>query len=43
MTSSKPDDGGDDIFVNDRGLVAAGLHPDDAVIGPSEASPLEKK
>jgi hypothetical protein len=40
LTSSKPCNSLDDIFVNDNGLVAAGLHEDDAVIGPSDASPL---
>ena len=40
LTCSKPNDSADDIFVNDAGLVAAGLHENDAVIGPSDASPL---
>jgi hypothetical protein len=40
LSSSKPCNFSDDIFVNDNGLVAAGLHEDDAVIGPSDASPL---
>ena len=40
LTCSKPCNLFDDIFVNDNGLVAAGLHEDDAVIGPSDASPL---
>jgi prepilin-type processing-associated H-X9-DG protein len=31
---------GDDVFRNDRGLVEAGLHPDDSVIGPSPATPF---
>jgi hypothetical protein len=30
----------DDFYHNDDGQVAAGKHPDDAVIGPSEVSPL---
>jgi hypothetical protein len=38
--SSKPDGQADDIFVNREGRVAAGIGPDDAVIGPSEARPL---
>jgi hypothetical protein len=42
LTSSKPCDLADDIFVNDAGLVAAGLQEDDAVIGPSDASPLNQ-
>jgi len=31
---------GDEIFVNDHGLVQAGVHVDDAVIGHSAAPPL---
>ncbi len=30
----------DDIFFSDRGLVEAGLHPEDAVIGNSHSRPL---
>ena len=30
----------DDIFLNDAGLVAAGLHRDDAVVAPSAARPF---
>ncbi len=30
----------DDIFTNDNGVVAAGLHPDDAVIGSSPSAPV---
>ena len=30
----------DNIFLNDRGKMAAGVHRDDAVIGPSSAHPL---
>jgi hypothetical protein len=30
----------DDAFRNDHGLVEAGLHPDDSVIGPSLAAPF---
>ena len=30
----------DDVFTNDDGLVAAGVHPDDSVIGSSRAAPL---
>jgi hypothetical protein len=40
LTSSKLCDQSDDIFVNDDGLVAAGVHADDAVIGPSDAPPI---
>jgi len=39
-SSSKPDGSADDIFVNDDGLVAAGVGPDDAVIAPSETRPV---
>lgn len=34
---------GDHIFLNDRGRVAAGTHPNDAVVGPSAAAPLGRK
>jgi hypothetical protein len=40
LRTSQLIEGGDDIFVNDRREVAAGLHVHDAVIGPSEARPL---
>lgn len=40
LSCSRPSEQLDDIFVNDEGQVAAGVQPDDAVIGPSEASPL---
>ncbi|MCA9102138.1 MAG: hypothetical protein R3C10_04645 [Pirellulales bacterium] len=30
----------DDLFLNDEGLPAAGLHPADAVLGPSATAPL---
>jgi hypothetical protein len=39
LTSTKPDGSGDDIFANDDGQVAAGLHRNDSVIGSSQASP----
>jgi hypothetical protein len=39
LTTSKPDGLQDDIFVNDRDRVAAGVHRDDAVIGASDAAP----
>lgn len=39
-SSTRPDNTNDDIFVNDDGLVAAGLGPDDAVIAPSETQPV---
>ncbi|MGW8255882.1 MAG: hypothetical protein ACWGMZ_00200 [Thermoguttaceae bacterium] len=40
LTSSKPNDSIDDIFTNDAGEVAAGLRQSDAVIGPSNATPI---
>jgi hypothetical protein len=39
LTTSKAG-GADDIFLNDRGQVAAGLHRDDAVIANSGANPI---
>jgi len=33
-------EGADDPFTNDRSEIAAGLHPDDAVIAPSSAAPI---
>lgn len=33
-------DCGDNIYCNDQGMVAPGLHPDDSVIGPSSARPI---
>lgn len=40
VTSSKPVPGGDDIFANEAGQVAAGLNQNDAVIGSSKATPI---
>ncbi len=41
LTTCRPCPGShDDLYYNDDGEVAAGKHPNDAVIGPSEASPL---
>lgn len=37
--SSQPQTLADDFFVNDTGEVAPGSHPDDSVIGPSDAAP----
>ncbi len=31
---------GDDIYANDDGLSAAGVHPDDSVIAPSSVTPM---
>ena len=39
LTSPRPVDLGDDVFVNEQGVVAAGNHRDDAVIGPSTSAP----
>jgi hypothetical protein len=41
LTSCQPGEGCDDFYHNDDGQVQAGLHPDDAVIAPSSARPLE--
>jgi hypothetical protein len=40
LTSSKPIESIDDIFTNDAGQVAAGLHQNDSVIGASRATPI---
>ena len=40
LPTSKIAETGDDIFVNDAGLVAAGMHADDAVVAPSAVGPL---
>ncbi len=40
LLSSKPADSIDDIFTNDAGQVAAGLHQNDSVIGASNAAPI---
>ena len=40
LTTPRPVDLGDDVFVNEQGVVAAGSHRDDAVIGPSTSSPV---
>jgi len=40
VTSPQPFPEADDIFANDWDLVAAGLHPNDAVIAPSAARPI---
>jgi hypothetical protein len=40
-TSPQPSDpGGDDFFLNDDGVVAAGLHENDAVIGAGATPPI---
>lgn len=39
-TTSRPNDALDDIFVNDAGMVAAGAHRNDSVIGASRAVPV---
>lgn len=40
MTTPRPAELGDDFFVNDTGLVAAGNHPNDSVIGTSDTAPV---
>jgi hypothetical protein len=40
VTKSKPDGSADDIFTNDAGHVAAGLQPNDSVVGASQAAPI---
>jgi hypothetical protein len=40
LTSSRPIEDGDDVFVNDTGLVAAGDQRNDSVIAGSSAAPL---
>lgn len=40
LPTTKPLGLSDDLFTNDNGLVAAGLHPDDSVIGSSPSSPI---
>jgi hypothetical protein len=40
VLSPRPHPNADDIFANDRGEVAAGLHRNDAVVGPSSAVPV---
>jgi anti-sigma factor RsiW len=40
LTSSRPIEDGDDVFVNDTGLVAAGDQRNDSVVAGSAAAPL---
>ena len=40
LTSTKALGSNDDIFTNDDGHVAAGLNPNDSVIGSSSAAPI---
>ncbi len=40
LTTCKAHGCNDDIYLNDRGEIAPGLHLHDAVIGPSHANPL---
>jgi len=37
--TSRPHAWADDVFVNEQGLVAAGRHRNDSVVGPSMAVP----
>jgi hypothetical protein len=39
-TRTRPGTRGDDLFLNDSGLVYAGLHAEDSVLAPSPTSPL---
>jgi hypothetical protein len=39
-STSRPVDGGDDIYVNDDNEVAPGLRPDDSVLAPSGTPPV---
>jgi len=39
LRSSRSVDRADDIFLNDAGLVGAGVSAEDAVLGPSDARP----
>ncbi len=41
VRGDQADTAGDRFFVNDAGVVAAGSQPDDSVIGPSDAAPVE--
>jgi hypothetical protein len=40
LTSSKPYPQADDIYVNDLGVMTAGAHRDDSVVGFGSATPL---
>lgn len=40
LPTTKPLGLPDDVFINDDGLVAAGVHADDSVIGSSQATPI---
>ena len=40
LPTTKPLDLPDDVFTNDEGRVAAGLHPNDSVIGSSPSTPI---
>ena len=40
LTRPQPDGHADNFFVNDTGLIAAGRHRDDSVVGHSAAVPL---
>jgi len=42
LLTPRPQPINDHFFTNDNGLVAAGVHPDDAVIGASGASPVQE-
>ena len=40
LTTSKSPGSQDDIFTNDDGKVAAGLNPNDSVLGSSSTAPI---
>jgi len=40
LPTPEPSDFGDDFFHNDAGVVAAGVHPNDSVIGSSDSPPI---
>jgi hypothetical protein len=40
LTNTKPVGSSDDIFTNDSGQVAAGLNPNDSVLGSSSTAPI---
>jgi len=40
LTTTKPLGADDDIFANDEGIMAAGLHANDSVLGASQSAPI---
>lgn len=43
LPSPKPNQQADDVFLNDTGLVAAGVHQDDSVVSASGTAPFESR